>query len=127
LFIVDDRQSNWFTHTLRESANMQRVCFLLQVKPDRLIEYKKAHKEVWPNMLAALSRHGWSNYSLFLKSDGLLVGYVETPDFKKAVDGMQTEEVNHQWQAAMKDFLMTLGNGAADVSLEILEEVFHLD
>ena len=55
-------------------------------------------------MLAALSRNGWTNYFLFLKSDGLLVGYVETPDFKKAVDGMQTEQVNSRWQAAMKDF-----------------------
>jgi L-rhamnose mutarotase len=105
---------------------MQRVCFLLRVKPNRLAEYKKAHRNVWPEMRAALSRHGWTNYSLFLKSDGLLVGYVETPDFKKAVDGMQTEEVNTRWQAAMKDFFTTLGTGAADTSLEVLEEVFHL-
>jgi L-rhamnose mutarotase len=78
-------------------------------------------------MLAALRRHGWTNYSLFLKSDGLLVGYVETPDFKKAVDGMQTEDVNRRWQTTMKDFFTTFGSGAADTSLEVLEEVFHLD
>ena len=106
---------------------MQRVCFLLRVKADRLGEYKSAHKAVWPEMLAALSRHGWTNYSLFLKSDGLLVGYVETPDFEKAVEGMQGEDVNRRWQAAMKDFFTTLGTGAADTSLEVLEEVFHLD
>jgi L-rhamnose mutarotase len=106
---------------------MPRVCFLLQVKPDRLAEYKIAHKKVWPDMLAALSRHGWTNYSLFLKDDGLLVGYVETPDFKKAVAGMQTEEVNHRWQTAMKDFFTSLPGGAADTSLVTLEEVFHLD
>jgi L-rhamnose mutarotase len=105
---------------------MQRVCFLLRVKPDRLDEYKEAHKKVWPEMLAALSRHGWTNYSLFLKPDGLLVGYVETPDFQKAVDGMQGEDVNRRWQAAMKDFFTTLKQGAADTSLEVLEEVFHL-
>lgn len=106
---------------------MQRVCFLLRVKSDRLAEYKKAHKDVWPEMRAALSRHGWRNYSLFLKSDGLLVGYVETPDIKKAVDGMQGEDVNRRWQAAMKDFFTSLGTGAADTSLQTLEEVFHLD
>ncbi|HEX4055360.1 MAG TPA: L-rhamnose mutarotase [Tepidisphaeraceae bacterium] len=106
---------------------MQRICFLLRVKPDRLAEYKKSHRHVWPEMLAALSRHGWTNYSIFLKSDGLLVGYVETPDFKKAVDGMQTEEINHRWQATMKELFTTLSTGAADTSLEVLEEVFHLD
>ena len=59
--------------------------------------------------------------------DGLLVGYVESPDFQKAVDGMQTEEVNTRWQTTMKDFFTTLPGGAADTSLERLEEVFHLE
>ena len=105
---------------------MQRICFLLQVKPDRLDEYKKAHKKVWPEMLAALSRHGWHNYSLFLRPDGLLVGYVETPDFKKAIAGMQTEDVNRRWQEQMKDYFMPLATGAADTSVERLEQVFYL-
>lgn len=106
---------------------MQRICFLLRVKPDRLEEYKAAHRHVWPDMQEALTRHGWHNYSLFLKEDGLLVGYVETPDFQKAVAGMQTEAVNTRWQSAMKDFFVTLDSGAADTSLVTLEEVFHLE
>jgi L-rhamnose mutarotase len=76
---------------------MQRVCFTLQVKPDRLAEYRESHKAVWPEMLAALSRHGWTNYSIFLRADGLLIGYLETPDFKKAIAGMQSEEINGRW------------------------------
>ncbi len=67
---------------------MERVCFVLQVKKDRLAEYKERHKHVWPEMLDALSATGWHNYSLFLRDDGMLVGYVETPDFQKALDGM---------------------------------------
>ncbi len=105
---------------------MQRICFLLHVKPDRLAEYKQRHSDVWPDMLAALSRHGWHNYSLFLKDDGLLVGYVETPDFAAAVAGMQTEPINAKWQAEMADFFVQLDNGAADTSLLTLTEVFHL-
>lgn len=106
---------------------MQRICFILRVKPDRLAEYKRAHENVWPEMRAALSRHGWTNYSLFLKDDGLLIGYVETPDFQKAVAGMQGEEINRRWQAQMKDFFQTLKGSAADTSLELIPEVFHLD
>jgi L-rhamnose mutarotase len=106
---------------------VQRVCFLLRVKPDRLDEYKAAHRNVWPDMRAALSRHGWHNYSLFLADDGLLVGYVEVePDFEQAVAGMQREEVNARWQAAMIDFFEPLATGAADTSLVTLEQVFHL-
>jgi L-rhamnose mutarotase len=61
---------------------MQRVCFLLQVKPDRLAEYTGRHAAVWPDMLAALARHGWQNYSLFLKDDGVcsLSDILETGD-----------------------------------------------
>jgi L-rhamnose mutarotase len=105
---------------------MQRVCFLLQVKPDRLKEYKAAHKNVWPEMKAALTKHGWHNYSLFLRDDGLLVGYCETPDFKKAIAGMQDEEVNARWQKEMKDFFIALKGAAADTSMQPLEQVFYL-
>ncbi|MEZ4663650.1 MAG: L-rhamnose mutarotase [Caldilineaceae bacterium] len=60
---------------------MQRACFLLKVKPERLDEYKERHQNVWPDMLAALSETGWHNYS-FLREDGLLVGYFETPSLQ---------------------------------------------
>ena len=64
---------------------MQRVCFILQVRPERLAEYKERHAEVWPEMREALSSTGWGNYSLFLRDDGLLIGYLETPDFQAAL------------------------------------------
>jgi len=50
---------------------MQRVCFLLRVRPDRLDEYRARHRDVWPAMLAALRQSGCRNYSLFLSRDGL--------------------------------------------------------
>jgi L-rhamnose mutarotase len=98
---------------------MERVCFLLRVRPDRLEEYKARHREVWPDMLAALSATGWSNYSLFLDDDGLLVGYFETEDFQAALDGMEATDVNARWQAEMAEFLVP--------PLRRIEEVFHLE
>ena len=66
---------------------MERVCFLSKVKPEKLAEYKERHKAVWPDMLQALRETGWHNYSLFLREDGLLVGYFETPDYKSCLGG----------------------------------------
>lgn len=66
----------------------QRICFVLQVKPERLEEYKRRHSHVWPEMLNALRETGWSNYSLFLRDDGMLVGYLETESFERARAGM---------------------------------------
>ena len=106
---------------------MQRACFLLQVKKDRLAEYKVRHKSVWPDMLAALSETGWHNCSLFLRDDGLLIGYCETPDFEAARAGMANKEVNARWQAQMKEFFVDPGGREADKQMAPLEEVFHLD
>lgn len=106
---------------------MERVCFLLKVKPERLEEYKQRHQTVWPEMLAALRETGWHNYSLFLREDGLLVGYLETPDFEKARAGMATREVNARWQRDMAPFFEALAGRRPDEGLLRLEEVFHLE
>ncbi len=105
---------------------MERVCFLLKVKPDRLDEYKRRHQEVWPDMLQALRETGWRNYSLFLREDGLLVGYLETPDFQAARDGMAARKVNERWQREMAPFFEALEGRRPDEGLLRLEEVFHL-
>ena len=57
-----------------------RYCFQLQVRPDRMAEYVRRHQAVWPDMQDALRATGWRNYSLFLRDDGLLIGYVESDD-----------------------------------------------
>jgi len=105
---------------------MERVCFLSKVKPERLAEYKERHKAVWPDMLAALRETGWHNYSLFLRDDGLLVGYFETPDYQSALAGMAKQEVNERWQRDMAPFFDNLEGRPPDEGFLRLQEVFHL-
>jgi len=105
---------------------VERVCFLLQVRPDRLEEYQERHRAVWPEMLAALRTTGWRNYSLFLDDDGLLVGYVETEDFEAALAGMEATDVNARWQAEMAEFFELASDQRPDTGLRRLHEVFHV-
>lgn len=105
---------------------MRRVCFLLKVRADRLDEYRERHRAVWPEMLDALRATGWRNYSLFLREDGLLVGYLETDDFDAAREGMAATGVNSRWQAEMAPFFEGL-DGRPDEGLLTLTEAFHLD
>jgi L-rhamnose mutarotase len=105
---------------------MTRVCFQLQVRPDRIAEYRARHAAVWPDMLRALERTGWHNYSLFLRPDGLLVGYLETPSLEAARAGMAATDVNARWQAEMAEFFEELDGQAPDEGFLVLEEVFHL-
>ena len=122
---------------------MERVCFTLQVRPERIEEYAVRHAAVWPEMLAALAGSGWQNYSLFLREDGLLVGYLETPSLERALAGMASTEVNRRWQDEMAPFFVDLGDarpdggpdaGAGprpdarpDTAFLRLREVFHLE
>lgn len=106
---------------------MRRYCFQLQVRPDRIEEYRARHAAVWPDMLQALADTGWSNYSLFLRPDGLLIGYVESPSIEAAQAAMGQTEVNARWQVEMGDFFVDLDGLAPDEGFLLLEEVFHLE
>ena len=103
-----------------------RICFTLKVRADRVDEYKQRHARVWPEMLDALRETGWRNYSLFLRNDGLLVGYLEAEDFKKCNAEMKRHPVNAKWQAEMAPLFESMGEGGADDHMFPLEEVFHL-
>lgn len=105
---------------------MKRYCFQLQVKPDRIEEYTRVHAAVWPEMVQALADAGWHNYSLFLRRDGLLIGYVESDDLARARRAMAATEVNTRWQAAMGGFFEDL-DVPPDEGFVLLEEVFHLE
>ena len=107
---------------------MKRVAFILKVKEDKIEEYKKHHEAVWPEMLDALRCTGWHNYSLFMREDGLLFGYFETPEsFEAALSGMAEEDINAKWQDFMASYFEGIGGVHADESMLELEEVFHLD
>ena len=102
---------------------MPRYCFHLQVRPERMAEYVERHQSVWPEMQQALRATGWRNYSLFLRSDGLLIGYVEADDLAASQAAMAALDVNTRWQAEMAEFFV---GTSPDDGFPLLTEVFHL-
>ena len=106
---------------------MPRYCFTLQVRPDRLAEYRERHAAVWPEMLTALHDAGWRDYSLYLREDGLLVGVVRADDLAAAQAAMEATEVNRRWQAEMGSYFVDLPDGRPDRGMQLLDEVFHLE
>jgi L-rhamnose mutarotase len=113
----------------QERKSMQRVCFQLQVRPDAIEAYRESHAAVWPDMLAALRDTGWRNYSLFLRPDGLVIGYFETDDLAATLAAMAATDVDARWQRSMAHLFTTDGprvTGDAG-GLATLTEVFNLD
>jgi len=105
----------------------QRVCFQLQVKPNRLAEYRERHAAVWPDMLRAIEASGRRNYSLFLRDDGLLIGYYEVDDDEAAQVSLANDPRTAPWEAEMADFFVALDGARPDQGAPRLAEVFHLE
>jgi L-rhamnose mutarotase len=103
-----------------------RVCFQLQVRPDRIAEYRERHAAVWPEMRQALSDAGWRDYSLFLAPSGLLIGICDCDDFDAARRAMEQTDVNARWQREMAPFFEGLDEQRPDEGLRLLDEIFHL-
>ena len=107
---------------------MKRVGFLLKVKENLVDEYKTHHKNTWPEMNAVLKKHGWNNYSLFIRPDGLLFGYFEADkSFQDSLAGTATEEINTKWQELMSPYFEIPEGNHPDQSILELEEIYHLD
>src|SRR5689334_1600092 len=101
----------------------QRSAFVLRVHPDKVDEYVEAHKNVWPEMLAALRDAGIRNYTIF-RSGNEMFGYFESDDLEAAAAYLEQQQVNARWQDAMGGLLeeRVPNSGPA-----VLEEIFRLD
>ncbi len=104
---------------------MKRYCLVGQVDPANLEVYKEAHAAVWPELLRVLKDAGWNNYSLFLRPNGQLIGYVESEDLDAAQAKVAATEVNTRWQAEMAKLFAS--EGAPDEAWEHVELVFNLE
>ena len=107
--------------------DIERVCFQLQVDPARLEEYAERHAAVWPDMLRAIEASGRRNYSLFLRADGLLIGYYETDDDTASQAALEQDPRTAAWEAEMAGFFVALDGARPDQGAPRLAEVFHLE
>lgn len=103
---------------------MERLCFTMTLRPGREAEYERRHHEIWPDMVEALHRSGYRNYSLFRR--GLtVIGYAEChPDLAGVAAAMGAEPVNGRWGESFADIIAELTDEAGD--LITFAELWHL-
>jgi L-rhamnose mutarotase len=101
----------------------ERSAFVLAVRPDRIDEYVAAHRDVWPEMLAALKGAGIRNYSIF-RDGNRVFGYFEADDLEAAGRHLAVQTVSTRWQDAMADLLE---ERVPDAGPPPLVEIFRLD
>jgi L-rhamnose mutarotase len=101
----------------------ERAGFVLRVKADRIDEYVRAHRHVWPELVEALKGAGIRNYTIF-RAGNQMFGYFEADDLARAEAYLAAQEVSARWQDAMADLLE---ERVPDGGPAALPEVFRLD
>ena len=104
---------------------MQRVAFIMRIKPGTQEEYRRRHKQVWPELQTDLKRAGCQNYSIYLR-DTELFAYMEVDDFQRYLEIMAASRASERWEAQMSDILIRETKTETGFP-PVLEEVFHLD
>jgi L-rhamnose mutarotase len=107
---------------------MTRYGMVIQLKPEKIEEYKKLHQHVWPEVLAILSKYHIKNYSIFLK-DNLLFGYLEYHgnDYADDMKKIANEEVTKRWWKLTDPCQESLSTSGKGEWWSLMEEVFHLE
>lgn len=105
---------------------MQRVAFLLRLKPGAAPAYDEAHRQVWPEMLALLKRAGISEYSIFRRDELLVLSMRVEQDFETTWKQIEADPVNARWQAAMSAYFAEMDATRPGERFPMMEEVFYL-
>ncbi|MBW2282799.1 MAG: L-rhamnose mutarotase [Deltaproteobacteria bacterium] len=107
---------------------MKRVAMVIDVKPEKLEEYRELHAAVWPDVLAALRRNGVRNYSIFLK-DCTLFGYLEFEgdDYEAAMARVADDEATQRWWKLTEPCQQPWPGRSPNEWWADMEEVFHVD
>ena len=103
---------------------MERIGFQMALRPGAEAEYRRRHRDVWPEMLEELRAAGAGIYSIFLSGDQLF-GYLEVDDFDRFRRHMAASEVNASWQADMASLIDPLTDPDTGFHRR-LDEVFRL-
>ena len=105
---------------------MPRVAFRLRIKPDAIEEYEKAHRSVWPELLAKLKEVGISDYSIFRRGQDLFL-VMQVTDFDRAWDALAQDPVNLRWQAEMAKYFEPVPGLQSGERFAMMKEVFYME
>jgi len=107
---------------------MQRMGMLTRLKSEHVSEYKRLHAEVWPEVLATITKCNITNYSIFLKEpENLLFSYWEYSgsDFSADAALMAANPKTQEWRSICMPMQQPLETRLEGEWWSMMEEVFH--
>jgi L-rhamnose mutarotase len=100
-----------------------RAAWRLRIRPGMEEEYRRRHREVWPEVVASIRARGVRSFSIFMDGDEVFL-YAET-DLEAGAPDPELEPVGSRWQEYMSDILIRDLDPATGRP-RVLEEVFHV-
>jgi L-rhamnose mutarotase len=107
---------------------MQRYGMIIGLKPEKLEEYKRLHRAVWPGVLEKITECNIRNYSIFLR-DNTLFAYFEYvgSDFTADMAKMAADPTTQQWWKETDPCQHPVASAKEGEWWANLDEVFHCD
>ncbi|WP_240512156.1 L-rhamnose mutarotase [Pseudoruegeria sp. SK021] len=107
-----------------------RYGMIIGLHADKIDEYKALHAKVWPDVLAAISRNGVRNFTIFLREpENLLFGVFDYDgdDYAEAARRIDADPVTQQWYKVTEPCQKPLPSRSDGEWWSFMENVFHLD
>lgn len=107
---------------------MKRYGSVIQVKPEKLEEYKYHHAHIWPEINAMIQACNIRNYSIY-HFGGYLFSYLEYvgEDYEADMAKMAADPRTQEWWDLVKPFQNPLPERVEGEWWAEMEEVYHLD
>lgn len=109
---------------------MKRYGRMIGLNPADIVEYKRIHAAVWPDVLAQIARSNMRNYTIFLREpENLLFAYFEYhgTDLDADMAEMAKDPRTQEWWKITDPMQVALETRKAGEWWASMEEVFHTD
>jgi L-rhamnose mutarotase len=106
---------------------MAKYCWVWNIKPESIDEYVKMHLDPWPEIMAAHSKAGFKNYSIFRNGTQFIYEFECDGDPQAAFDYCNNDPDCQRWTAITSTMIdANLVNGDVSTGVNYLQEVFFL-
>ena len=107
---------------------MRRFGQVISLREDRVQEYDEIHANVWPEVLALISKYHIQNYSI-IRDGTRLFSYYEYvgDDYEADMAAMGAEPVNLKWWELTEPMQVPDEDREPGSWWKPIPEVFHLD
>ncbi len=101
---------------------------LVGIRKERLEEYIKYHKNVWPEILAKIKECNITNYSIYQFNEMLFAYFEYTgDDFDGDMKKMAADQKTQEWWSIMIPMQKSISGTEEPAEWVEMTEVFHVD